>query len=188
MTTKGTSRLPGLEGISQPPTIFFTMGDGENPKSEEIVSKLKWAFFETPAVSCKIFVDMIELTDYLKTGKLKPMDAVAIFDGSLGKRHMVSMPRLNGCWERFIKVWSPAFWNIMVSPAISRERTDKMVHLILVLYHQQYLERLDCRELPAGEPLSPGSHERQNSKRRDRYEQRVRSRENHLLGLAPINT
>jgi len=187
MTEARIERLPGLEKIDHPPTFFFTMGDGTNPKSEEVIAGLQRKFSDGPVVFCKTLADEAELVEYMKAAKLRPMYAVAIFDGFCKGRYMISMPRSDRRWERFVKRWSPAFWNVMVCPAMSSKRTDGIVHQIWVLYHEQYLERLDRRQFPAGEPLSPNSREHRKSKRRQRFEQRLQSRQDHLLGLAGIN-
>jgi hypothetical protein len=111
------TRIDGCEHITKPPSIFFTIANG-NPTSVQIVRKLG----ELHNSECVVFTETSQINAHLIANEIPDTGAVAIFDYQWQSGYFSPLyHKTRMQMERFPN-WAPVLWGISVHHRIPESR------------------------------------------------------------------
>jgi len=189
------TRSTGLEAATTTPVLFFTIGDGRNRMSEQVVNamvtitKCDQPLLETFGACANVFPTEESLRAYLAECPLEPIQAVMIFDDPLGKGRRHS-PLWRGTRhpKRSHARWIFGSWGMAVNPETAERYVPHIASQILADFLTNFMERMGKGQFPWGSRPDPKNHaarrrERIHEEHRKRVPNRQRSRETNFAAL-----
>jgi hypothetical protein len=171
------------------PILCFTLADGRNPQSENILASLLLMFRDEEkglAPECIAFSDADAIHQHFLKRNISPACAVAIFDDlHIGSKCFSPVHREGKKNLSHIPSWSPAHWGVMVNPKIPEIRTCSAASQIRADFYVNFSRHIAEGKLPWGNPPSPRRNtKRHKETREDRRMRRQRERDSLLLVFA----
>jgi hypothetical protein len=166
------------EQCTAPPVLFFTLADGKNPRSEEVLAALRELFRAQgknhSTLECLAFPTMEAIEKYRQEKKIAPPSAVALFDDA----------RVNGkCFSPFCRggkksarmpVWSPAHWGVAINTDLDARRINSVAFQIRADFYNNFLAQLARGKRPWGNLPSMAGSSLLRREKRERHEHQKR--------------